>query len=204
MLADGAAGAALEGASAGAGEAGAAGDGIAVRDDWLVGGTMAPERPGLAGVRGAVEPGAAEVGVLEAGVPGVDGAVDEGAVAGADGAAGAGALGAAGPGRPPPGRTAVAVDVVDDPPLDAVVAPPADALALSACSASFRRRATGGSMLDEGPLTNWPISLSFAMATLLSTPSSLAISCTRGFATILLVRAVTPNRDGLSCVRYSF
>ncbi|MBM7471979.1 hypothetical protein JOE66_001613 [Subtercola frigoramans] len=46
--------------------------------------------------------------------------------------------------------------------------------------------------------------MSFARATLLSTPSSLAISCTRGFATILLVRAGTRKGAGLSYVRDSF
>jgi hypothetical protein len=44
-------------------------------------------------------------------------------------------------------------------------------------------------MVDEGLLTNSPSSFSFARATLLSTPSSEAISCTRGFATILLSEA---------------
>jgi hypothetical protein len=42
-------------------------------------------------------------------------------------------------------------------------------------------------------LTNSPSSFSFARATLLSTPSSEAISCTRGFATILL-SGVYPDR----------
>jgi hypothetical protein len=41
-------------------------------------------------------------------------------------------------------------------------------------------------MVEDGLLTNSPSSFSFARATLLSTPSSDAISCTRGFATILL------------------
>ena len=54
-------------------------------------------------------------------------------------------------------------------------------------------RATGGSIVDEGLLTNSPSSLSLARATLLSTPSSEAISCTRGFATILL-SGVHPGR----------
>lgn len=56
----------------------------------------------------------------------------------------------------------------------------------SASSAAFSLRATGGSILEDGPLTNSPISLSFSRALLLSMPSSDAISCTRGFATILL------------------
>jgi hypothetical protein len=56
----------------------------------------------------------------------------------------------------------------------------------SASSAAFSLRATGGSMLEDGPLTNSPISLSFSRAFFVSMPSSDAISCTRGFATILL------------------
>lgn len=43
-------------------------------------------------------------------------------------------------------------------------------------------------MLDDGPFTNSPISLSFSRTFLLSMPRSDAISCTRGFATILLSR----------------
>ena len=64
----------------------------------------------------------------------------------------------------------------------------------SATSASRSLRATGGSMVDEGLLTNSPSSFSFASATLLSTPSSEAISCTRGFATASPVWGLTPNR----------
>jgi hypothetical protein len=36
--------------------------------------------------------------------------------------------------------------------------------------------------------------LSFASATLLSTPSSLAISCTRGFAATILLFGTRPSR----------
>src|SRR5690606_20312445 len=56
----------------------------------------------------------------------------------------------------------------------------------AASRAARSRRATGGSMVDEGLLTYSPSSFSFSRATLLSTPSSEAISCTRGFATVLL------------------
>jgi hypothetical protein len=49
-------------------------------------------------------------------------------------------------------------------------------------------------MLEDGPLTNSPISLSFASATLLSTPSSLATSCTRGFAATILLSGAHPGQ----------
>ena len=55
-----------------------------------------------------------------------------------------------------------------------------------AASAARSLRATGGSMLDDGPLTNSPISFKISIAFLLSMPNSLAISCRRGLATILL------------------
>jgi hypothetical protein len=54
---------------------------------------------------------------------------------------------------------------------------------------SFSRRTTGGSMLDEGALTNSPICCKCSMSCLLDMPSSLATSNTRGFATMLLSRA---------------
>ena len=65
----------------------------------------------------------------------------------------------------------------------------------SSASRFFRRRATGGAMDDAGLLTNSPISLSFSSATLLSMPSSEAISCTRGFATSLLSGPRAPGRS---------
>src|SRR5690606_28031852 len=63
----------------------------------------------------------------------------------------------------------------------------------SASSAALPFRATGGAIAEEGALTNSPISFSLARTTLLSTPSSVAISCTRGFATFLLSGS-TPDR----------
>src|SRR3546814_15438297 len=59
-------------------------------------------------------------------------------------------------------------------------------------------------MVDEGPLTNSPSSFSFARATLLSTPSSEAISCTRGFATILLSGGLPRTGQTVKCGRESF
>src|SRR5690606_28353899 len=55
-----------------------------------------------------------------------------------------------------------------------------------------RRRTTGASTVEEADLTNSPSSLSLARTVLLSTPSSLASSWTRSFATFLLSR---PARD---------
>ncbi len=74
-------------------------------------------------------------------------------------------------------------------------APPSpwDLVTPSASRAALTFRATGGAMLDEDALTNSPISLSLARTTLLSTPISAAISCTRGFATFLL-SGFTPDR----------
>ena len=99
---------------------------------------------------------------------------------------GVGAAGFAGPGRAPvDGRGAV------------VLAAGASAgfAAPSASRAARSLRATGGAMVDEGLLTYSPSSFSFARATLLSTPISEAISCTRGFATILL-SGVHPGQGG--------
>jgi len=67
----------------------------------------------------------------------------------------------------------------------------------SASNAARSLRATGGSIVDDGLFTNSPSSLSFARATLLSTPISAAISCTRGFATILLSGRPAPDRADL-------
>ncbi|OUE29458.1 hypothetical protein BFL35_15135 [Clavibacter michiganensis] len=115
-------------------------------------------------------------------------------------ASGAGDSGAAvgcgpGVGRPPgfgaderaPGRGA------DDGVAAGAVACP---VTPAASRAALSLRATGGSMLDDGPLTNSPISLSLASAVLLSTPISAAISCTRGFATVLLSGGPLPGRRG--------
>src|SRR5690606_27836629 len=83
-------------------------------------------------------------------------------------------------------------------PSDLVAAGFCSALGFASASASMAARslrATGGSMVEEGLLTNSPSSFSFASANLLSTPSSAAISCTRGLAaTILLSGSVYPDR----------
>lgn len=177
--------------------------------------------PGAAGDAGAGEPpgllvddGAAGVeaaGVEAAGAFGVDsagrgavgaaGAAEAGvAAAGAAGAgvAEAGAAGAAGAGRAGPGRAedgvavfagaAGAAEEAGDAAGLLPVTPSASSLALSF-------RTTGGSMLEDGPLTNSPISLSFARAILVSIPRSAATSCTRGFAATFLLSEVRPDRE---------
>lgn len=61
------------------------------------------------------------------------------------------------------------------------------AAAAGASKFALNRRATGASTVLEADLTNSPISLSLARTVLLSTPSSLASSCTRALpATALL------------------
>jgi len=63
----------------------------------------------------------------------------------------------------------------------------------AAANAPRRRRATGASTVLDADFTNSPISLSLARTVLLSTPSSLASSCTRALpATALL----TPRSCG--------
>ncbi len=166
--------------------------------------------PGLAGADGAgldaAGADAAGAAWAAAGVAGAD-AAGAGAAAGAAGAAGfAGpgvgpegrapgvAAGRAGPGRAPaPGRAAGAAGLAS-----------ADPEEPSAARAARSLRATGGSMVDEGLLTNSPSSFNFASATLLSTPSSEAISCTRGFATILLSEGLPRTGQTVSCGRVSF
>jgi hypothetical protein len=69
----------------------------------------------------------------------------------------------------------------------------ADAGAAPASRAARSRRATGASTVLDADFTNSPISFNLASTVLLSTPSSLASSCTRAFpATALL----TPRPRG--------
>jgi hypothetical protein len=64
--------------------------------------------------------------------------------------------------------------------------------------------ATGGVIVEEPPLTYSPSSSNFANATLVSIPSSLAMSYTRGSATLFLLFGAYPNREGLSSELFSF
>jgi hypothetical protein len=132
-----------------------------------------------------------------------DGAAGAGAdgFAGADGAgafsaAGAGA-GAAGPGLGPGFGPGVGAEDFGAGFAAGFAAAGSEAALRdgSASIAARSLRATGGSTVEDGLFTNSPSSLSFASATLLSTPSSAAISCTRGLpATILLSGSVCPDR----------
>ncbi len=74
-------------------------------------------------------------------------------------------------------------------PEDAPAPPPAS-------NASVNLRTTGASIVEDAERTNSPSSLSLAMTTLLSTPSSFASSYTRTLATSLLtVRGAHPPPD---------
>jgi hypothetical protein len=112
-----------------------------------------PAGAGLLGALGVLTDGAAGVTGALVGAPGAGGAVGR---RGGVGRAVVGALGAAG--------------------ADAGAGAP---LPFDASRAPRSRRATGASTVLEADLTNSPISLSLARTVLLSTPSSLASSCTR-------------------------
>ncbi len=55
-------------------------------------------------------------------------------------------------------------------------------------NASRSLRTTGASMVEDGDLTNSPMSVSFAMISLLVLPSSFASSCTRALPATALLR----------------
>lgn len=115
---------------------------------------------GAAGAGGATGAGAGAAGL---------GASTGAAAAGGAGLAGAGpgvARGAAGGGAGDAGAGAAACGAGFPPPKD-----------------SRSRRATGASTVEDADLTNSPCSLRRARTSLLVTPSSLANSCTRAFAT---------------------
>lgn len=148
--------------------------------------------------------GAPGVGALLSAGAGASGAAGAGVAAAGAGAGAAGAAGASGaglgPGLGPGFGPGVAPEVVPGLAAEGAgfAAGAAGAAPLSELSASIAARslrATGGSMVEDGLFTNSPSSLSFASAILLSTPSSAAISCTRGLpATILLSESVHPDR----------
>lgn len=164
--------------------------------------------------------GAAGPGVAAAGAAGSAGASAAGAATGASGA-GAGLGPGLGPGvgAPEPGFAAAGVAASEVSSADfaapglaapglaapglaagfaaaAGAASPDDFREASDSMAARSLRATGGSMVEEGLLTNSPSSLSFASAILLSTPSSAAISCTRGLPATILLSGVGPPRQG--------
>jgi hypothetical protein len=139
---------------------------------------------GAGGADGAAAAGACGAGAAGRG-PGAAGRAGAGAAASAAGGtgatgAGAGAEGAgagldAGAAARGAGRAAGAAEPLPEP-----VAP----------SASRSRRATGASTVEDADFTNSPCSLSLASTVLLSTPNSLASSCTRALpgTGLLLVR----------------
>jgi hypothetical protein len=55
-------------------------------------------------------------------------------------------------------------------------------------NASRSLRTTGASIVEDGDLTNSPMSVSFAMISLLVLPSSFASSCTRALPATALLR----------------
>jgi len=60
--------------------------------------------------------------------------------------------------------------------------------------ASFSLAATGGVIVEEPPLTYSPSSSNLAKAALVSIPSSLAMSYTRGSATFFLLFGADPKQ----------
>lgn len=158
---------------------------------------------------GAASPeGFAAVSSPDAGAAGAAGAGVSAGAAGASvtGASGAGFGAGFGPGTGAPGFGA-RPGAAGLAPGAADLAPEAEDAAAGAASpddfrdasdsmAARSLRATGGSMVEEGLLTNSPSSLSFASAILLSTPSSAAISCTRGLPATILLSGVGPPRQG--------
>jgi hypothetical protein len=143
-----------------------------------IGPGVGPGRPGIDGLGRSTGPGAGTAGE-----------------AGALGASSAGAVGR----RGGAGRAVVGVRGGA---LGAATAAAGAAPPFGASRAPRSRRATGASTVLDADLTNSPISLSLARTVLLSTPSSLASSCTRALpATALLtfevVRAATPAATSL-------
>ena len=101
----------------------------------------------------------------------------------------AGAPGVAGLGAPA-GRGAPLTPAAGVPRGAAVGRAPASVLTsfFAAGNASRSLRTTGASMVEDGDLTNSPMSVSFAMISLLVLPSSFASSCTRALPATALLR----------------
>ena len=64
--------------------------------------------------------------------------------------------------------------------------------------------ATGGAIVDEPLLTYSPSSFNLASASAVSIPSSLAMSYTRGSATLYLLSGTHPSQGRLKALRNSF
>ncbi len=144
----------------------------------LPGRGMPGTEPGVVGLVADPEAGVAAAG-LAAGAAAA-GAADSlaagfaGAGAGADGAEAAGAAGA---GASASAEAGFAAAGFAGPALGS------SAFGFAFGNASLSFLATGGAMVEEPLLTYSPSSLSFARASLVSMPSSLAMSYTRGSAT---------------------
>jgi hypothetical protein len=128
------------------------------------------------------------------------------AAAGAAGRA-AGAPGVAGLGAPAAGRGAPPTPAAGAVRGAAPGRAPASVLTsfFVAGNASRSLRTTGASMVEDGDLTNSPMSVSFAMISLLVLPSSFASSCTRALPATALLRdegwrPVITARSPSSCV----
>ncbi len=159
-------------AGRGPGAGGAAGEGAAAAG----GGVSAAGAGGAAGAAGAA-------GLAAAGAAGL--AASPSAAGAGAGLAGPGV--AAGAGAALAGAGAAAASA-----LGAGLPPPKD---------SRRRRATGASTVEDADFTNSPCSLRRARTSLLVTPSSLANSCTRAFATtspVYEATAVVGRASGLA------
>jgi hypothetical protein len=157
---------------------------------------VGPGRPGIVGLGRATGLG---VGVGAAGDEGATGAPASGAAVGRRGGVGRAVVaGLLIPGSRGPagalGAAAAAGAGALLPPFDASRAPRS-------------RRATGASTVLDADLTNSPISLSLARTVLLSTPSSLASSCTRALPGTALLTSRSceqhPHRPH-SCTRSLF
>jgi hypothetical protein len=118
-----------------------------------------------------VGPGRPAGGLGRAIAPGDGAAGDDGALVGVPATGAAGRRG--GVGRAAVGALGAVAGAVG------AAAAAGAALPFDASRAPRSRRATGASTVLEADLTNSPISLSVASTVLLSTPSSLASSCTR-------------------------
>lgn len=157
--------------------------------------------PGAGAVGGAAGVAGGAAGALTC-AAGAGGASATGGAVGADGLAGTGAcgrgasltgagLGAAGVGAAGVGAAGVA----------AAAGSSRLAAGLPAPNDSRNRRATGASTVDDADLTNSPCSLNRASTSLLVTPSSLANSCTRAFATtspVYEATAIAGRASGLA------
>jgi len=128
-------------------------------------------------VAGLAAAGAETCGVATAGADAAGRAAGAGPGEDTDG------RGAADPGRPGPPEGALLGAA--DPLVGRSAFGPAGFVA---GNASRSLRTTGASMVEDGDLTNSPMSVSFAMISLLVLPSSFASSCTRALPATALLR----------------